>query len=103
MSLRSRSTPRPPREGHTTGEVAALTGLSARQLDYYMRAGAITPSIEVGRGSGHIHRWSDDDVTHLRAVAARIAWGMTPEAALRPHDPPLPAPAQHPNTCSPGA
>jgi hypothetical protein len=52
-----------------TPRVCALTGLSFRQLDYWIRIKIITPSVHVGQGSGHYHEWSAEDVRILRVLS----------------------------------
>lgn len=74
---------------YSTSEVSRLTGLTPRQLDYWIQANKIRPSgIDTQRpGSGHHLRWTADDVLFLRQVRARLAFGFTVEAAFRHRDP----------------
>lgn len=46
----------------TTRQVAALTGASFRQLDYWDRTGVLCPSVAPAKGSGSSRRYSPDDV-----------------------------------------
>ncbi len=75
-----------------TGTLIEKTGLSPRQIDYWVRAGYIKPSIRFGVGSGNHHIWSRNDVAYLSRVKERIDWGMMPTVALRSKDPTLPKP-----------
>jgi hypothetical protein len=56
--------------GISTGELCQRTGASLRQIDYWYRQGWICPSVRVGAGTGHGHRWSEDDIFAVRLVAA---------------------------------
>jgi len=51
-----------------TVEACVRAGLSYRQLDYWVRTGAVTPSLAQARGSGTRRRWSAHDVRRLRAI-----------------------------------
>jgi len=80
----------------STKEVVELTGCTERQLDYWYHTGRVTPSTVSGRESqsGEQLRWSYGDVAYLRRVKARLAFGLTLDAAFRAADPAvLPAPA----------
>ena len=59
------------RQSFSTAEVARLTGLSFRQLDYWDREGFLGPSVERAAGYGSTRRYSFADVVRLR-VAARL-------------------------------
>lgn len=56
----------------TSAEVCRLTGISYRQLDYWVRTGAIQSPGNSGLGSGHARRWTHDDVRRLKAVVAQM-------------------------------
>ena len=58
----------------STAQAARLTGLSARQLDYWDRQGFLHPSLEQARGYGSARRYSFRDVVRLR-VAGRLRAG----------------------------
>lgn len=75
----------------TTSEVADAAGLMVRDVYLWVRRGWVVPTI-LGSGSGNRHRWSAYDMARVVAIAARLEWGMTPEAATREYDPPLPQP-----------
>jgi hypothetical protein len=53
----------------TSREVLALLpGLTYRQLQHWVHNGYVTPSVNVGRGSGTRHRFSALDVAAVRSV-----------------------------------
>lgn len=54
--------------------MARLTGLSARQLDYWDRKGFLRPSLEQARGYGSSRRYSFRDLVRLR-IAGRLRAG----------------------------
>jgi hypothetical protein len=56
-------------EWYTTDEVANRAGLTFRQVDYWIRRGAIVPSLRSAHGSGTRRRWSPLDLARLRAIA----------------------------------
>jgi DNA-binding transcriptional MerR regulator len=62
-------------------EVCRLTGVTYRQLDYWVRRDLVRPVIEA-RGSGSHRRWSPDDVDRVRRLklAGRLASGSIAEA-----------------------
>jgi DNA-binding transcriptional MerR regulator len=55
----------------STAEVARLTGLTSRQLDWWDRRGFLSPSIAGAAGYGSKRRYSFTDVVRLR-LAARL-------------------------------
>jgi len=59
---------------YSTHEVAELTGLTFRQLDYWARLGVIWPEVEA-RGSGSQRQWSEQQAEWLLRIgdAYRIA------------------------------
>lgn len=77
----------------STKQVADELDVTVIRLHRLVKAGHITPA-GTAEGSGSRIRWSDQDLAEARRIIARIDWGMTPEAAARRSDPPLPAP-QH--------
>jgi hypothetical protein len=48
--------------------VSELTGCTYRQLLYWVDHWVITPSVQLGRGSGTAHVWSERDVEILRVL-----------------------------------
>jgi MerR HTH family regulatory protein len=60
----------------TTDEAARLSGCSYRQIDYWTRVGAITPSQEAS-GSGSRRAWDNEQVERLCMIAtlARLLGG----------------------------
>jgi DNA-binding transcriptional MerR regulator len=55
----------------STAEVARLTGLTARQLDWWDRRGFLSPSVSGAAGYGSKRRYSFTDLVRLR-IAARL-------------------------------
>jgi DNA-binding transcriptional MerR regulator len=53
----------------STAEVARLTGLTSRQLDWWDRRGFLSPSIAGAAGYGSKRRYSFTDVVRLRLAA----------------------------------
>jgi len=63
----------------TSLEVAALSGLSYRQLDYSIRLGRVRPSIDESIGSGHPRLFSVRDVVKARLIRMTTpTWGLPP-------------------------
>lgn len=60
----------------STAQAARLTGLSARQLDYWDREGFLSPSLEQARGYGSARRYSFRDVVRLRVAGKLRAGGF---------------------------
>ncbi|MGA7989869.1 MAG: MerR family transcriptional regulator [Thermoanaerobaculia bacterium] len=60
----------------STAEVARLTGLTARQLDWWDRRGFLSPSIAGAAGYGSKRRYSFADVVRLRLAARLRAAGI---------------------------
>lgn len=52
----------------TTAQVADMTGLSMRQLDYWSQRGIFVPSIQQAQGSGTRKHYSFEDVIQLRSL-----------------------------------
>lgn len=72
-------------------EVCERAGISHRQLIYWIRRGYVSPTVGgVGPGTPLGFDWVA--VSQVVRVADRVRWGMTPEAAARTIDPPLPEP-----------
>jgi DNA-binding transcriptional MerR regulator len=60
-----------PDGSYSTAQVARVTGLSPRQLDYWDRRGFVRPSLAAASGYGSARRYSFPDLVRLR-VAARL-------------------------------
>jgi DNA-binding transcriptional MerR regulator len=62
-------------------EVCRLTGVTYRQLDYWVRTGLVQPH-EQAHGSGSRRRWTDVDIERVRRlrVAARLVSGSITDA-----------------------
>ena len=65
----------------TTG-VAARSGATFRQLDYWVRTGLIEPSVPA-RGSGRPRTWSEDDLAEVELIVALLDVGMTLDTIRR--------------------
>lgn len=59
-------------DGLSSRDAADAAGMTFRQLDYWTRPGAITPSIAEAAGVGSRRLWSHDDIVVLRALV-RVA------------------------------
>ena len=53
-----------------SSEACAAAGVSYRVLDYWVRCGAVAPSVQVAAGSGSRCLWSMADVERLTRIAA---------------------------------
>lgn len=58
-------------------EVARLTGVSYRQLDYWARSRLIEPSVRTADGQGTQRLYSADDVARVRAIAILLDAGVS--------------------------
>lgn len=67
---------------YSSKEVCERTGLSYRQLDYWVRKRILTPSIEAN-GSGTRRQFSDRDVAMLLVLASLRKSGYELEALRR--------------------
>lgn len=54
---------------YTTKQVASLTGLSVRQLDYWAQRGIVSPSVQQSHGPGTRKVYSFDDLVQLRFIS----------------------------------
>ena len=57
-----------PLPAFSTAQVADMTGLSVRQLDYWARQGIFSPELQHANGSGTRKRYSLGDVVQLRSL-----------------------------------
>lgn len=55
---------------YSSREVCELTGLTYRQLDWWIRTGKIELSWDGTPGSGHPRRWRSDEVRRLKHMVA---------------------------------
>jgi DNA-binding transcriptional MerR regulator len=60
----------------STAEVARVTGLTPRQLDWWDRRGFLSPSVAAAKGYGSRRRYSFTDVVRLRLAARLRAAGF---------------------------
>lgn len=71
-------------EGIKAGDVCRQTGVTYRQLDYWVRRGWITPSVYVGNGSGRHRVFSADQVERVATMGALAAmWSGRLDDVLR--------------------
>lgn len=56
-------------------QACQASGITYRQMDYWVRTGLITPSFGEAQGSGTSRRWSPEDVVALRVVAELMERG----------------------------
>lgn len=56
-------------------ELQRLTGVTYRQLGYWVEQGVLVPSVSVARGSGSQHRWSASDVRLVKVLGELVALG----------------------------
>jgi hypothetical protein len=53
---------------YSSTDVCMAAHISYRVLDYWVRTGAVTPSVDVGHGSGRPRVWSEDDLCVMVAL-----------------------------------
>ena len=56
----------------TSTQVCRLVGISYRQLDYWVRTGAVQSPGNMDLGSGHARRWTPEDLRRLKVVAEQV-------------------------------
>jgi len=69
--------------GYSSDEVRRRVGVSYRQLDYWARAGIVSPSIAPAEGSGSRRRWAEIDVQRLMVAKLLREAGVSLEAIRR--------------------
>lgn len=65
-----------PERGYSGPSACRLTGASYRRLDYWDRIGLVRPSLADAHGSGSQRRYSERDLSCLRAVVRLRALGI---------------------------
>jgi hypothetical protein len=68
----------------TTDEVAAAAGVTYRQLDYWCRAGYLSPALASGRMRGHAgkaRRWSSHEALVAACMGQLTRAGIAPGVA----------------------
>jgi DNA-binding transcriptional MerR regulator len=65
----------------SSAQVCQLVGCSYRQLDYWTRAGLVSPTVPA-EGSGSRRRWSSGDVERVRRLRAVADHRRRPLAEL---------------------
>lgn len=79
-----------PADALSTTEVMRRTGITFRQINYWVHRGYVCPSHSVAWGSGVRWWWTDEDAALLASVKARLDYGMTLVGAFRTEEaPPL--------------
>lgn len=66
----------------TASQVLALTGITYRSLDYWCRAGLLSPDLTTRHGSGRYRTFTLDDVAVIDAAASLVDAGLTVRAAF---------------------
>ena len=66
---------------YTSAQVARMCGVSYRQLDYWCRAGLVTPSVREAAGQGSQRQWARADLERVRRVATASQIRRMPLAA----------------------
>jgi predicted site-specific integrase-resolvase len=72
---------------YTSTEVMALTGITYRRLDWWVRAGYIRPSVRSKGGSGYPRLFSAEDVERVRLTKRLIEAGVSWDALWQDDDP----------------
>lgn len=54
---------------YSTDEIVEATGATVKQIQHWQRLSVLVPSGRRGVGSGHYHRWTDDDIRAARVLA----------------------------------
>lgn len=65
---------------YSSSELARLTGMSLRQIDYWDRTNLIHPSAQAAHGSGSRKRYSENDLLQVKVVARLVTAGVTIQA-----------------------
>lgn len=65
------------KQGFRTSEVAKLTGLTQRQIDYWDRTGLFNPSLAHAEGRGSARFYSFLDVVQLKIVKRLLDAGLS--------------------------
>lgn len=63
-------------EAFTSPQVCRLTGVTYRELDYWVRTGTVAPTVVQAHGSGTQRRFSPSDVEAVAIVASLRAAGV---------------------------
>ncbi len=71
------------RDGFSSKVVLALTGITYRQLDYWVRTGLVGSSVRRASGRGSRRVYSFEDLVALRVVASLLGAGVSLQAIRR--------------------
>ncbi len=66
--------------GFTTKQVAAFTGLTIRQLNYFDATGLLSPTVQSAQGRGTYRLYAFRDVVALRLIAKLRQQGISLQA-----------------------
>src|SRR5687768_8060385 len=58
-------------------QVCKIVGITYRQLDYWARAGLLTPSIKAAKGSGSQREYSYEDLVALKTIKRLLDTGVS--------------------------
>lgn len=64
-------------KGHTKQQVAAVTKLKPRQVQFYTEEGVVVPSVMEGKGRGKVRRYSDENLLEFLIIGECLGIGMT--------------------------
>jgi DNA-binding transcriptional MerR regulator len=67
-------------EGFTKKQVAEITGLGSRLVQYYTEEGVVTPEIDRGEGRGRVRRYSKNNLYEFVIIKHLTEYGLTLEA-----------------------
>ena len=67
-------------QGYLISQVARLTGVDRRTLDFWDQSGFISPSLQEGSGRGSQRRWSFDDLVALKVAGQLRTLGVSLQA-----------------------
>lgn len=80
--------PRAARSGsYSTADVARITGLSYRQIDYLDRQRVVQPTVGRASGSGSFRLYSGDELESLILVAKLLEAGVSATVICRDRNP----------------
>jgi DNA-binding transcriptional MerR regulator len=67
---------------YSIGDVSKLTGITKRQLRNWESVGHILPPIRIIYGERQYRRFSEEDLSLIRAIKANLDQGYTLKAAV---------------------
>lgn len=63
-------------DGFTIKQVASITGLSRRQVQFYTKEGVVTPE-DLGKGKGYAHKYSRKNLREWLVLKKLVDFGLT--------------------------